>query len=335
MIMALVLACEVLIGSYVFRQVNDVHIEKSWREIIDTASIKIPNRIRNQQLETTSIEKYISVGDKVSVTLFYLGKTRRLEFEGFVSRLRPNMPFEIECEDNGYLLKKVNLKKSWKNTTLKTVVQYILDETNEKFPTAGLKASLAIPEVSFLQFRLDNVNGASALQQIKDDYGLIATFSGTELFVGLAYTEQRGMVEYSLAWNVIEADLTYRDEKDVQLKVAAIGIKQNNTRIEAEVGDKDGEQRTLFFYNVSSTKELKALADEEIKKLKFTGFEGGLKTFGIPWAEPLMTARLYDPNYEQKRDGDYVIDSVVTDFNTSDGFKRRIELGIKVSNEGA
>ena len=329
-LMALVLACEVTIGAYLFRQVNEVHIEKSWREVIDTCTIRIPQRVRADKLQTTTIENYISVGDAVKVVLYYLGKPKRTEFEGYVSRLRPNIPFEVECEDQGYLLKKTNLKKSWQNTTLKAVVKYILDETNKKHG-AGLTMSGNIPDVNFSQFRLDNVNGAKALQQIKEEYGLIATFRGKELFVGLAYTQNLGEVKYSLAWNVIEHDLTYRDEKDVQLKVRAIGIKSNNTRTEKEVGDADGEQRTLFFYNVSSEAELERLAKEEIQKLKYTGYEGGLRTFGLPWAEPHMTASLQDPQYGDKRSGDYVIDSVITDFSAEDGFKRRIELGIKLT----
>lgn len=332
-LMALVLACEVTIGAYLFRQVNEVHIEKSWREVIDTCIIRIPQRIRVEKLQTTSIENYINVGDAVKVVLYYQGKPKRTEFEGYVSRLKPNMPFEVECEDNGYLLKKTNLKKSWQNTTLKEVVNYIVTETNKKFPEAGLTSSLDIPDVNFSQFRLNNVNGAKALQQIKEEYGLMATFRGKELYVGLAYTRNLGDVNYSLAWNVIEHDLTYRDERDVQLKVRAIGIRSNNTRTEVDVPSKDTdgfEQRTLFFYNVTSTAELKRLAEEEIQKYKYTGYEGGMRTFGIPFAEPLMTANLQDPQYGEKRSGRYVIDSVITDFNAEDGFKRRIELGIKV-----
>jgi hypothetical protein len=335
--MALVLACEVTIGAYLFRQVNDVHIEKSWREVVDTCTIRIPQRIRVEKLQTTSIENYINVGDAVKVVLYYQGKTKRTEFEGYVSRLKPNIPFEVECEDSGYLLKKTNLSKSWKDTTLKEVVNYIISETNKKFPEAGLTASLEIPAVNFSQFRLSNVNGAKALQQIKEEYGLMATFRGKELYVGLAYTRNLGDVNYSLAWNVIEHDLTYRNAEDVQLKVRAIGIKKDNTRVEVDVPSKDaeGEQRTIFFYNVTSSSELKRLAEEEMQKYKFTGYEGGLRTFGLPWAEPLMTANLQDPQYGDKRSGRYVIDSVTTDFNAEDGFKRRIELGIKLNTPSA
>src|SRR5690606_38149178 len=130
------------------------------------------------------------------------------------------------------------------------------------------------------QFALDKVNGLFALQQIKDSYNLTVYFRNKELYAGLAYGQQFGEVNYSLTHNVIDHDLTYRNEEDVLLKVKAVGIKRDNTKTDVEVGDVDGDLRTLHFYEVESTAELKRLAQEELQKLKYTGFEGSLNTFG-------------------------------------------------------
>jgi hypothetical protein len=146
----------------------------------------------------------------------------------------------------------------------------------------------------------------------------------------LAYTQKPGDVKYSLAWNVIEHDLKFRDESDTDLKVKAIGIKPDNTRVEVEVGDKNGAQRTIHSYTVYDKAGLEKFAREEMQKMKFTGFEGTLTTFLYPYAEPLMTADLKDPQYGERRAGLYVVDSVLTEFGTQ-GARREVELGKKVS----
>lgn len=319
--MAFVLACDVTVGNYRFRQVNNVRIEKSWRQLGDRCTIALPALSRR-------LQELIKPGDAVKVTFWYLGQTQNVEFEGFVRRVLPNIPFVVECEDNVYLLRKTNLNNSWKPTTLKEVIKYLVDEVNKKH---GSKITMygQIPDVNFEQFRLSNVNAAQALEKIKEEYGLTSYFKGAELFSGLAYQQNSGTVKYSLAWNVIEYDLKERREEDFQLKVKVIGIKRDNTRVEVEVGDKDGEHLTIYEYIVTDKEQLKKIGEEELKKLKFTGFEGGLTTFLYPYAEPLMKADLKDPLYG-RRAGAYVIDSVTTEFGTQ-GARREVELGVKLS----
>jgi hypothetical protein len=320
--MAFVLACEITVGNYRFRQVNNVRIEKSWRELGDKCTIRLPALKRR-------LQEIFKAGDAVTVNLWYDGQTQHTEFVGYVRRVMPNIPFGLECEDQVHLLRKTNLNKSWKDTTLKEIINYLVNEVNTKF-SSSITISGLLPTVNFKQFRYDNVNAAQALQKLKEEFGLTAYFRGKELFVGLAYQQKPGTVKYSLAWNVIGYDLEERREEDFQLKVKAIGIKRDNTRIEVEVGDKDGEQKTFHSYTIHDKEQLKKYAEEEMKKLKFTGFDGSIQTFLYPYAEPLMTAKLSDPQYGERRSGSYVVDSVVTEFGTQ-GARREVELGVKLS----
>jgi hypothetical protein len=326
--MAFVLKCQITIGKYRTDMINEVRIEKSWRELGDSCTIKVPVNflVQGQNLKSQDI---FSTGMKVTVKLWYDGLEEHTEFEGYVKRISPNVPFEVECEDNVYLFRKTNLSKSWKSTTLKEIVRYIAEQVNAKH-NSSITISGELPAVNFKQFRLSNVNAAQALQKLKEEYGLSAYFQGNELFVGLAYQQDLGRVKYSLAWNVVEYDLEEKREEDYDIKVKAIGIRPNNTKIEVQVGDKNGEQRTIFKYNVNSKAELETFAKEEMKKLKYTGFDGTLTTLLYPYAEPLMTAELKDPEYNNKRAGIYVIDSVTTVFGES-GATREVELGVKVS----
>lgn len=321
-IMSFVLACNIIVGNYKFRQINSVEVRKSWREIGNQCTIKLPG-LKFQ------LEKLILPGDKVKVVLNYSGQKENTEFEGYVRRVKPSIPYEVECEDEVYLFRKVNINKSWQNTTLKTVVSYVIAEVSKVYPGA-VTAATDIPLVTLDVFRITNGNAAFVLQQLKNDFGLTSYFQNKQLFVGLAYQRNNGTVRHSLAWNIIDNSLTFRSKDEVRLKVKAIAIYKNNTKQEYDLGDDDGEHRTLYFYNVKSGDDLKRLAGEELKKLKYDGLQGGITTFLYPYAEPLMTCDLHDPQYNEKRSGRYVIDSVKTTFGP-DGARREIELGAKVS----
>lgn len=344
--MAFVLACEITIGQYRFTRVNEVRIEKSWRELADKCEIRLPKNVRTEGLETNTLEKYIKVGDQVSVKLWYDGLESHEEFNGYVRRLKPTFPFEIECEDHIYFLRKTPIKKSWaasEKATLKVVVKYIVDQVNSLYPDANIQLSSKLPDVTFSEGLVIEASNtaATALEKIKDNFGLVSYLKGRELFTGLAYQNDFGSVKHSLAWNIIVNDLKYRNEDDVRIKIKAIGITQANKKITIDdgaglsnkkgvIGDADGEQRTLYFYNVTSEDELRKLALEELKKLKYTGYEGTVDTFLYPYCEPLMKSDLRDPEYGESRSGKYIIDSVKTQFGAY-GARRTIELGVKVT----
>lgn len=335
-IMAFVLQCDITIGNYRFRQVNNVRIEKSWREVGDKCTLRLPKRITVEGLRTSTLEKYINVGDPVSVTLWYAGLAKHVEFEGYVKRILPNTPLEVECEDHIYYLRKTPIKKSWSKAdkiTLKQVVKYLVDEVNKKFSNASITLSEKLPDVTFdggLMIEAGNTV-ATAFQKIREEYGLVTYFKGRELFTGLAYEQRFGDVLFYLDWNIIFHELVYRAEEDILLNVKAIGIKDDNTKVIVDdVGDADGEQRTLHFYNVTNKAQLKKLAEEELKRLKYTGYEGDITTFLYPYAEPLMVADLRDPQYGETRSGRYIIDSVNTEFGVY-GARREVELGVKLT----
>lgn len=337
LIMAFVLSCEIVIGQYRFRQVNNVRIEKSWRELADTCEIRLPKFVRLSGNQTTrTLENYVKPGDPVSVKLWYEGKEVREEFNGYVKRLKPNIPFEIECEDHIHYFRKTPIKKSWSKADkpdLKVVIKYLVDEVNKKYPDARIALSTKLPSVSFSEGLVIEAGNtaATALGKIREEFGLTSYFKGRELFTGLAYQQTFGTVKHSLAWNIIFNDLEYRKEEDVLLQAKAIGIKKDNSRVVVDdVGDPDGEQRTLYYYNITDKAQIKKLAEEELKRMKFTGYEGDLTTFLYPYAEPLMISDLRDPFYGDSRSGRYIIDSVKTEFGVY-GARRTVELGIKTT----
>lgn len=323
---------EILIGSYRFTRVNGVNIKNSWKNLADTCEIKLPylkGKINKANVNESLADK-IKTGDKVTVKMGYVGTNKSYEFtefEGYVRRVNPNRPMEVICEDATWLLRRINLEKSWRNTTLKEVVQYIVDETN-KGNSDKITLSSKIPEINFDKFTLDNVNGAAALQHFKDNYGLVAFFTGYELFVGVAFTNTSASVKLSLDWNVIDSSLTYRREEDNLIRIKAISIQKDNEELSVEVGPKEGELRTQFYYGITDAAQLKKLGEQDLTKLRFEGMEGTITCFLVPYFRHSMVADLNDPLFNMKQ-GKYIIDEVEVDLSQS-GIRRTGTLGKRI-----
>lgn len=319
-----VLTANIDVGAYTFSTVNEVVIEKSIDVLGSTASIKVPvsARLQGERVKTTAVDaaKQFNPGDYVTIRLGYDGDNRE-EFFGFVKRVNFTTPVEIECEDWTYMLRKRQYKKSWKKTTLKEVLNYLVSGT-------GVDLNANIPDIEFENFQID-ANGADALQKIKDEYGLTIYFFEGELYAGLAYAIRRGDVKYRLRYNVIkDDDLKYRRAEDVQISVSAVSIKKDNTKIEATVGDPSGEKRTLYFYDVKDVKQLETLAKEKLDRYKYDGYEGKITAFLQPYADIAYIAQIEDANYPE-RSGSYYVESVKVEYGQS-GARRTVGLAIKV-----
>ncbi|HLO59062.1 MAG TPA: hypothetical protein VK172_14705 [Lentimicrobium sp.] len=323
-----ILGCNISIGGYTFNRCTEVKIEKSIDLVSSTAVIVLPiSAVLVSKGEKTTVEtaRLITVGMPVSIELSYNGIYSGIEYTGYVKVINHKIPLEIECE-NIYPLRKKNINKVWASTTLQDILKEIVSGTD-------ITLSSEVPAITMSPYSIKNASGAFALQKLKDDFGLTVYLDeSNRLYAGLAYTKSTGTVKYFLNGsnvNVINADdLKYRNKEDVLLKIKAIGVSGNNTRTEVEVGDQDGELRTLFFYNITSKTDLTRLATQQLNKLKFDGYEGKLLTFLIPKAVPGMTAILNDERFPV-RSGNYYIDSVMTTWGTQ-GARREVGIGIKL-----
>ena len=118
------LQSEITIGNYLFKEVHEVQIQESWRTLGDTAIIKLPHLAEQ-------LKKTLAVGDPVTIKLGYEGVYFEEEFVGFVTKIVPKQPYQIECEDELFHAKRTNLKKLFKEkTTLQAVVSYIVSQIN-------------------------------------------------------------------------------------------------------------------------------------------------------------------------------------------------------------
>lgn len=324
-----VLNCKIEIGNYTFYQVNEVKVVKSVDLLSDTAEISLPMTalFGNKQsgFERRQLEQELKAGDPVKITLGYKDVFEQVEFQGFVRWIKPNVPtVTIECEDVIYKIRQKQITKNFGKTTLEEVLKFITADTD-------LQLAGDIPEVNFDQFLLKNVNGAQALEKIKENYGLFVFVDDSgKLFAGLRQTKNIGeTVVYDIYKNVVEHDLKFRRAEDVRINLKMIGVRPDNTQIEVIVGDTTGEQRTVYKYNVTDKSTLEKLGEAELSELKYDGYEGDVTGFLVPYATRGMNATIMDKNYPE-RTGSYFVPKVTTTFGTG-GARRKVELATKVS----
>lgn len=319
------LNCNIRIGNYSFQHVVDLVVNTSIEQLTDTCKIELPRKL-SWQGKTIALgeDGLLRAGNRVSVKAGY-GDNLQTVFKGYLKHIKPGIRVELTCENETYNLKKNVINKSYKSTDLSGLLNDILPNSIV-YKAVNLELG---------QIIINNMNAAKVLEQLQTDFGIFSYFkydpvAGIEvLYSGFAYwADDAATHKLRFKHNIIDdKSLEFIREEDVKLKVKAVSIQKNNTRIEKEIGDADGDLRTLFFYDVPGT-DLEALATAEMQKLKYTGLQGSLMAFGEPYVTKGDVVEISDPDYPEK-DGSYLVKSVEYRFGTR-GYRQKIELGPKV-----
>lgn len=328
-----ILNCHITIGRYHFQSVHEVVVNRSIHSFIDNCLIKIPASARLRfegEKPTESIidagqirqtADLFTVGDAVTVQLGYNGDLKT-EFKGFVKRVNFTSPLEIECEGYSYQLKQKNINKSWASISLKGLLNEI---------TSGTSITLSehIPDVKLNNVFFRNIPADQVLNWLQDKLLMTVYFNFSELYAGLAYAPYKGVVKYKLGWNTVKGDeLKYHLASDTKIKIKAIYVRPDNSRLEVEVGDSEGSTRTVFITHVRTIDELRAAAENKLNMYKYNGYSGKITAFLQPFAEHGYKAVLEDDRFPE-RSGSYMIESVQVQFGTQ-GARRVCEIGVKV-----
>jgi hypothetical protein len=326
------LSTSMQIGDYNFDFVNDIEITSTWEELTDRATIKVPRRLRLKKdgqytnAFTAGASGLWRRGDAVKIFGGY-DDNNDLRFDGVLTRISPKLPLEFSCEDAMFSLKQKTVSKySVPSTTVKALLQNILPD--------GI--TFDAEDITLGKFKIEKATVAEVLDYLRRKFGLACYFQNGVLHVGFAYkvssindiaTDE--LVEFEFQRNIIDdSNLDYIRDDDVRLKVTAICIRPNNTRKEIEVGDPDGDIRTLHFYNVSDA-DLTKLANEALERLKYEGFRGSFTTFLQPMVQHGQAVRMIDPLIPD-RNGVYLVRQVVTSIGMGGG-RQEITLDRKIA----
>ena len=296
------LTSKITVGEYQLAGCIQVDIESSWDTLTDTCNITLPSFIRHQGKNVSLAESnIIKRGDAIKVELGYDGENE-VVFEGFVVRVQAGSPVVVECEDYAYLLKRDTKTVSFSNISLQSLLQQIVP------PAIEVRAA----DVNLGQFRISKATPAQVLDEIKKTYSLVSWMRGRTLYAGLAYFDVPTVTKkFAFQQNIIEDELQYNRKDEIKIKVKAISMMPNNSKIETEVGDAEGEQRTLHFYNLPLA-DLKKAAEAEIDKLRYDGYRGSFTAFGQPFVQHGDIVEVSDNRYNRK--GNYYVKAVTRSF---------------------
>jgi len=300
----------------VFRQANEVIIRSGRDMLTSTAIIKLSN-VKTFIGSPNELDRAFSVGDEVSIELGYDG-ANNLEFVGYVAEKRPNVPYEIHCEDSMWKLKQKRISGNYPSIKLSSLIKALVPESNVD----------NILDVTLTNFRINNATVSQVLNQIKTTYGLDIYFRGKTLYCGLAYMEGGKTIKYHLQDNTIKNSLVFQQPGDFKIRVRAISLNSDNTSIETELGDADGNFTTLHFSNLSLD-ALKTAAGEKVKELKIRGYKGSVVAWGRPFAQHGDVAKFIDRFYPERQQSNF-IDQVTVEWGAK-GFRRTIVPGRRAS----
>jgi hypothetical protein len=299
-------------GAIELRQVASVEIGMSVQDACQSATITLPRNI--PAFLKTELKQLIRRGDEVSISLGYDGDLRVVDFSGFATRVGADVPLVIECRDRLWKVLQEPFHKAYKNASVPTVIQ---DLVGSAYKHQVMDATLG-------PLRVVKGKKADLVKALKDEFGLVTYLKGDTVFCGVLFDAQARTATYDLERNVKSSDLKYRLADEVSLKVTAKSTRSDGSSIEVSVGDPDGEARTLNYYGIASKAELKKLAEVDMEKFKYDGYEGGLKGFGIPVCQHGDKVRLTSSDHPE-RNGEYLAESVAIAFGP-DGFQRDIKL---------
>jgi hypothetical protein len=309
--------------TFIFDKVNKVTVTRSFDKQTQTASITLPrNVIYNSKNIYEGANALMRRGDKVTIIgAYYPNET--VIFTGYIAKINNNVPIELLCEDEMFLLKQtIAPNLSYKSVDLNTFIGKMLTNINVPYKV-DLTAQLG-------QIRLQEVSIGKVLQVLRDQYGLFSFFKNGVLRVGLPFYKDEAMKAVFLFEKMVKEgmSLTYLKKDDVKVQIKGILII-NNQREEFIYGDPSGDIRTVF--QLGGTKaDLDAKCNSFLEQANYTGYYGSFKTFLEPLVVPGDYAVVDSWKYPERK-GKYLIKSVTTEVSVTDGGKQTIELERRIA----
>lgn len=312
-----------------FRFLSEVEIESSWKNLTDKCTLKFPRNVKFQKMNLREVLKNGQTG-KIELGYNWDFIT---EFEGYITRIKPELQFEIMFEDAMWQLKQTTFSGSYSKVSLKQLIADLMEKA-QKDRKMNFRYDV-LCEMSLGKMRIEKVSVAEVLKELKDKYGIYSFFREGILKIGLPhiegfqYNNGKAPIKFGFQHNIAANNLEYIKKEDRKIKVKAISILGNNKKIETEAGDPDGEVHTFYRYGIETEKELKIQVENEIAGLKRDGYKGSFTAFGMPYVHHGDSVELFDYHYPE-RQGIYKCEGTKITFGRN-GFRREITLGTKIS----
>lgn len=303
--------------TWVFEKITACEIVRDSDALTTTCKLTLPKKIKWKDETSNPIKR----GDKITVWLGY-DDNLQLAFTGYVLRKGFKAPIEVFCEDEMFMLKQTPcVKKSYTNVDIQT----LLKDQNLPYEIKVLG------EQNVGQYRSNFDTVAELLAHLKENN--IRTFFRLEdgkpvLYCGVLFDHGKEMRQvFSTGVNIISDDsLDEQKAEDMKIKLKVVSLQPDNKKkIKVEVGDADGENRTVHCYGKTEA-EAKAWGEQELERLKRDGLTGSFQTFGYELLDCLDVVGI---KIDGERKGKYQVSKNTITYGSS-GFRQDITLGARV-----
>lgn len=324
--MFLVPKSEVTIGKQKFYGDNtgivSLEIQQSVDKAVGSASITLPRNFKRK--DGSRLTDIIKTGDEVIIRLGYQPEMHT-EFTGYVTEIGAGTPLVVQCENYWYKYKHApQITKSWKSTTVREVLQFVFrGYTIEDNVDATLSTGYVIK----------NATPYEVVDSLSKSAGISVTVDEANKKVSAHYPykmQGTNTHTYTFKQNVAKNDLKYVTKDSSRIQFTAQGKDSKGKVIKVVVGynGNDAEKRTLSF-SAKSEAELKKLAEDELKRLIFDGYEGKITGFGRPRVCAGDCIAIVDPD-NPDRQGTFLVKSVKISYGINTGYRRECELSYKI-----
>lgn len=303
----------------VLNRATEIEYESSWKELTDRGSITLPRNIKF--FDKNNVKDVFRRGDQITVYFGYNGNLVK-EFEGYISEVSADIPIVIKFEDEMYNVRKLPVNLVSKNISLKELFEKIVPDYELDI----------LEHVQLGAVKLAKTKVGPVLEKLQSDWGLYTYMRGKTVVCGKYYADESSYdpFKFHLERNCVSTSLNYQKKEDISLKIKVVSTLRNGTKITVDnVGDADGNERQLTFYNITVKAELERLGKLEYEKYKQDRFEGSFTAFGIPSVRHGLKAGIKSTLYED-RSGSYYIEKVAKKFSP-DGIRQDITLGDRVT----
>lgn len=299
-----------------FDFVNAVEITRDTEKLTTEAKIIMPKKVKWDKADKIPVKR----GDSVKISLGY-DDNLQTAFVGYVRDVGFKTPIVITCEDEMFKLKQMpTKKKAYRSVSLETLLK-----------DQGISYRLNIMGEQALGAYRVTADTVAALLGKLSEQGIRSFFryenGAPVLYCGVLFErDTRPAQVFKTGLNIIsDQSLQQQKAENMRLRVKAVSLMPDNKKIKVEVGDADGEHRTLHTYNKTES-ELKAWAEQEIKRLKRDGLTGSFTTFGHTLVDCLDAIGIV---IDGVKSGVYQVKKNVVKYGDS-GYRQEITLGLRV-----
>jgi len=302
----------------ILNKVNEIYFESTFKNISDKGTLTLPRKVKF--FDKNNVRDVFRKGDALTV-LFGYNNDFVEEFSGYVSKVSADLPIQIDFEDEMYKVKRLPVNFSSPNITLEALFKEVVP---------GYELDI-LEDVALGPVVLEDTQVGSVLEKLQQDFGLYTYMVGKKVVCGKYYADdsQEEAIIFNLERDCVSTALNYKAKEDVLIRIRAVSTFNNGEKLEIDgIGDADGNERKLIFFNITLKAELERLARSEYEKYKVDKMEGYFTAFGIPSVRHGLKCQLISELYKD-REGVYYIEGVKKTFGIG-GIRQEVQLGNKV-----